>query len=310
VKKARVTVGFSCALEVVCRGIETGAAGSKLNGVIELELGGTSFNVAVALSQAGFSPHLVATIGGHDEFAPIVRQKLKATGIEASLFPVRKRTPVSLLLPEKKWLLTDRRGMDRPLRAAELEELHRHAAPTRVVTGLLPDADEVKIARALFRHQTPDRRLNILNPRASLVVSDLFDLLLPQINWLVLNREESEFFFGLGSRVDQFLHRHNTVLVVTRDTEGAQVLTGGARYRIPAYPDIAVVQETGAGDCFLGYFLASYLQKMPWQMCLKRAVVAAGLKVSRPGSASAPERHEVDVCVAGWHEEVAVDSVT
>ena len=63
----------------------------------------------------------------------------------------------------------------------------------------------------------------------------------------------------------------------------------------PAY-QVQVVDTTGAGDTFCGYFLTGLCQQQALADCLKSASAAAAIAVSRAGAApSIPTRDEVEV---------------
>lgn len=61
---------------------------------------------------------------------------------------------------------------------------------------------------------------------------------------------------------------------------------------------VDVVDSTGAGDTFTGFFLASYQREVSIQDCLRSASLAAGISVTRKGAASSiPETRELDNAV-------------
>ena len=82
---------------------------------------------------------------------------------------------------------------------------------------------------------------------------------------------------------------------------GGAVLDGPAgRLSCPALSAGAAVDTTGAGDTFIGYFLAARLDGAGDETCLRRAAAAAALCVTRPGARDAiPHRDEVDSFLEG-----------
>ncbi len=52
---------------------------------------------------------------------------------------------------------------------------------------------------------------------------------------------------------------------------------------VPSFP-VTPVDTTGAGDCFLGYFLAARDAGAAPGAALRRATAAAAIKVTRPGA--------------------------
>ena len=87
----------------------------------------------------------------------------------------------------------------------------------------------------------------------------------------------------------------NAPLLVTLGPKGAYYEAKGVRSDIAAFPT-EVVDTTGAGDTFLGAFLAQFDKGLPLEACLRWASAAAALQVSRPGAASAiPTAEEIEL---------------
>jgi ribokinase len=83
-------------------------------------------------------------------------------------------------------------------------------------------------------------------------------------------------------------------LLITRGAAGAEYRDGDARWRVPAYP-VTPVDTTGAGDTFLGFFLAALDAGLDGEAALRRASAASAIQVTRPGAADAiPTAAEVD----------------
>ena len=82
-------------------------------------------------------------------------------------------------------------------------------------------------------------------------------------------------------------------LVVTAGELGSIALLSGTQYAQEAFP-VTVIDTTGAGDTFCGYFLAAACAHRSPQMALSEASAAAALAVSRAGAApSIPQVDEV-----------------
>ena len=83
------------------------------------------------------------------------------------------------------------------------------------------------------------------------------------------------------------------LVIVTRGVRGAVMLHEGKFYEIPAYKPQFFLDPTGAGDTFIGAFLAAYIAgKDPlWCMCVGSA--AASFVVEGIGPAVFGERKEV-----------------
>jgi ribokinase len=92
--------------------------------------------------------------------------------------------------------------------------------------------------------------------------------------------------------------RPNQHVVVTRGAAGLLYGHGSERLEVGAFA-VQAVDETGAGDAFIGYLLAAWLQGAPLQERLRRASAAGALAVCSAGAANAiPASFAVDEFLA------------
>lgn len=83
-------------------------------------------------------------------------------------------------------------------------------------------------------------------------------------------------------------------LLITRGAEGAEYVAGGQSLRVAAH-HVPVVDTTGAGDVFLGVFLAEVDRGRPVAAALAFASAAAAVQVTRAGAVGAiPTRSEAE----------------
>ncbi|MEP2532646.1 ribokinase [Shimia sp.] len=83
-------------------------------------------------------------------------------------------------------------------------------------------------------------------------------------------------------------------LLITLGERGAEFRSGGVSEKVAAYR-VKPIDTTGAGDTFLGYFLANYTDGTAVATCLEIASRAAALQVTRLGAANViPTVAEVD----------------
>ena len=112
------------------------------------------------------------------------------------------------------------------------------------------------------------------------------------LSLLILNAVEADqLCAALGVTLDRI---DVPELLVTRGADGAEWLSrGGDRVRVPAQ-QVQVVDTTGAGDTFAGYFTAGRDKGLGPRAALEWASAAAALKVTRSGTADAiPTADEV-----------------
>jgi ribokinase len=107
--------------------------------------------------------------------------------------------------------------------------------------------------------------------------------------------EAAQLARHLGSAQETF---GAPVLLVTEGARGAHCWTGAGEVRQAAFP-VRPVDTTGAGDTFLGYFLAATDLGRPVAEAMRLAAAAAAIQVTRPGAGEAiPTAAEVDAFLA------------
>ncbi len=108
--------------------------------------------------------------------------------------------------------------------------------------------------------------------------------LLPLIELLVVNEAEAaELAAALGCGVDAI---DVPMLVITKGRHGADLRTGAVTAHQPAFA-VEAVDTTGAGDTFLGYFLAKLDAGTDAVNALEFAAAASALQVTQSGAANA-----------------------
>lgn len=86
----------------------------------------------------------------------------------------------------------------------------------------------------------------------------------------------------------------DSVIVLTLGSNGCVCYSNGHTLYQPVF-NVPIVDTTGAGDTFTGYFLSEMCRGSELTHCLKKASAAAALVVSRNGAAqSIPDASEVD----------------
>ncbi|MEL6375509.1 MAG: PfkB family carbohydrate kinase, partial [Pseudomonadota bacterium] len=71
---------------------------------------------------------------------------------------------------------------------------------------------------------------------------------------------------------------------VTQSANGCTIVTGGARYDVPAFPVARVVDTTGAGDLFAAGVLYGLSRDLPPETCGRLGCLAASEVISHMGA--------------------------
>ena len=120
--------------------------------------------------------------------------------------------------------------------------------------------------------------------------------LLPHTDLLIVNEGEAEALAAmLGRPATESGIPH---LVITRGGDGADYTGEAGSFHQPAF-GVDVVDTTGAGDCFFGYFLAELAVGVAVPQALRLASAAGALHVTRLGAGAViPDRADVEAFLA------------
>jgi len=97
----------------------------------------------------------------------------------------------------------------------------------------------------------------------------------------------------VDSAVKAVHNRGASIVIVTLGAEGAVVSVEDTIHRVPAYKPEKLVDPTGAGDAFIGAFLAEYSRGEDCAWCSHVGSAAASLVVEGLGPTSFGDKEEI-----------------
>ncbi|WAK01035.1 ribokinase [Methylobacter sp. YRD-M1] len=118
------------------------------------------------------------------------------------------------------------------------------------------------------------------------------------VDILIVNEIEAQALTGESEpdRIGEALSRRfpQTAVVLTLGDKGASYFSSQARFFQPA-EKVHAVDTTGAGDTFIGFFLAELIKTSDSEIALQWAARAAAICITRHGAAdSIPSRKELE----------------
>jgi ribokinase len=135
-------------------------------------------------------------------------------------------------------------------------------------------------------HQTGDA-WTVLNAAPA---QELRESLWEQIDCLILNESEAEFYTGARPGPDNYERTYQQLLdrgvervILTLGSHGAYVFDEN-RSEFVSAPEVEVVDSTGAGDAFVGRYLSARSQSIGPGESLQIAVDYASKSVEQPGT--------------------------
>lgn len=127
----------------------------------------------------------------------------------------------------------------------------------------------------------------VANPRIEIL--DLIDLFKSSENEI----KELTGKSNLKTAIEKIHDFGVKLAIVTLGSKGAVISAEGSRYFVPIYKSRDVVDPTGAGDCFIGGFLAEFLNKKDVLWCASVGAAAASLSIEKVGSDFIGEKEEI-----------------
>lgn len=267
---------------------------------LEQSLGGNGGTTCYTLARLGTPVRLISLIGS-DSFGDLLVSKLHDAGVDISRIG-RCATPtaasIALVNSKGERLFLHRPGSSSAAFSEPCEFdasligglSHYHLANYCGLPRLRPQAAEflrrAKTARLTTSLDTgwdsKGRWMEDLGP------------CLPYTDILFANEDEARHFSGDNSpeKSARFLLEHGAASVVIKlGGQGCLVLSGDSEIHSPAFP-VEALDSTGAGDCFVGGFLAALHRGKSLADAARFANAVAGLSVQRLGAIAGLRSYE------------------
>ena len=255
-------------------------------------LGGKGANQSVAIARAGVSVAHVGRVFKGDRWAV---ELLASTGVDTDNIALIEGASGHAIIQvddQGENAIVLHGGANQSFSIADIESALNRNQQARYLlmqneTNLLAETFELAQAKGIKI---------VLNPAP--MTDNIKDLPLAKLDTLIVNRGEAEALCGAAD-IDQMTQQMaalapQTRVVVTLGGDGAMLLANGEVTHMNS-PSVDVVDTTGAGDTFVGYFLAGVAEGMNDHDALQRACLAGSIAVTRQGAITAiPDRSEVD----------------
>ena len=254
-------------------------------------LGGKGANQSVAIARAGVSVAHVGRVFKGDRWAVAL---LASTGVDTDNIALIEGASGHAIIQvddQGENAIVLHGGANQSFSIADIESALNHNQQARYLlmqneTNLLAETFELAQAKGIKI---------VLNPAP--MTDNIKDLPLAKLDTLIVNQGEAEALCGAAD-IDQMTQQMaalapQTRVVVTLGGDGAMLLANGEVTHMNS-PSVDVVDTTGAGDTFVGYFLAGVAEGMNDHDALQRACLAGSIAVTRQGAITAiPDRSEV-----------------
>lgn len=247
-------------------------------------LGGKGANQSVALARAGASVSHIGRLCGSDDWALKI---LADAGVDIRHIEIVDEVSGHAIIQ------VDEQGENAIVLHGGANQTFNQATLQTAFTEnpeasyLLMQNECNLIAEAFALVQQKDIKI-AFNPAP--MTAEIKELPLSQLDTLIVNQGEAEALCG-KAELDEMISALQQLLpdtrtVITLGGEGAVLISAGNVLRHKA-AKVDVVDTTGAGDTFVGYFLAGLVNGMDEEFALERACRAGATAVTRLGAISA-----------------------
>jgi len=253
--------------------------------------GGKGLNQSIALARAGAEVAHAGCIGADGLFLKTI---LEQNGVDTSLIESVDGPGGHALIqvtPDGSNSIIIYGGANKTITAAYIEQVMGSFASG----DYLLVQNEINAVPEIIRQGAEQGMKIVFNPAP--MGPEVLDYPLELVDFFIVNEIEGEELTGaresgriLNGMIDTY---PQAVSVLTLGKQGAMLGRGDERITVPAVP-VRAVDTTGAGDTFIGFFLAAIILGHDMEHALQTACRAAAVCVTRAGAAdSIPAMAEV-----------------
>lgn len=285
--------------------------GDGLRRAASFAMGGSPFNLAIALARQGLD---VSFFGGlsDDAFGALLRAALQREGVDDRLAPtVPYKTTLSIVSRdaqgEPRYDFRGDQGAELMIGAESVPAMLPASCRVVALSSYPLVLEPVRHAMLrLARLAAPDRMISLdLNYRPSLVGdrriwAERFAPYESLVTLMKASEEDIHLAYG-GTRspdaaAQHWLSQGAALVLITRGAAGASLFTRDHDLHVEA-PSMPVCDTVGAGDCFHAGFLAALAHRQALtreavlsltvdelRACLRWAVMTASISVTRQGA--------------------------
>ncbi|WP_216849888.1 MULTISPECIES: PfkB family carbohydrate kinase [unclassified Acidisoma] len=267
-------------------------------------MAGGGFNILAAASRQGL-PALFAGLHGTGPYGTRIREELAREGIATLLPPSPEADSgfcIVLVEPDGERTFVTSPGIEASLGERALSDIQLTESDAVFVSGYDLCYPQLGPAIGAWIGRLPLAVWLIVDPGplAAEIPPAIINAAMSRASIWTMNRREAALLGGttdlseLQRRIRPRLPP-DALLIIRDGAAGVHFCFDGCAtfHTIPA-PRVAMVDSTGAGDAHTGVLIAAFAHKIDPLWAVPRANAAAALSVTRPGSATAPNREELD----------------
>jgi ribokinase len=255
--------------------------------------GGKGLNQSIALAQAGACVYHAGKVGAEDAWLKtLMEDKGVDTRFVETINGPSGHAIIQVNTAGENSILIDG-GANQLMSKSDVQRILADFGPN----DYLLVQNEVNAVSHIIRYAKIKGLMIVFNPAP--MAPQVLNYPLELVDILVVNETEARSLTGEIKPVNIYealKHRYpHMAIVLTMGNKGVAYFSSQVQFCQPA-EKVHVVDSTGAGDTFIGFFLAELIKTTDPKTALAYAARAAAICVTRPGAAdSIPSRRELEV---------------
>ncbi|MGX7245031.1 ribokinase [Enterococcus quebecensis] len=242
--------------------------------------GGKGANQAIALSRSGIDVFMLGAVG-EDSFGIELLENLKTNAVNTEMIQAVAKSEsgsahIQINNGDNRIVIIP--GANNLISIDVIKQYQKELLTMDLIVlqNEIPMETVQHIIDFCFEHQIK----TIYNPAPAKEIDEEF---IEKVTYITPNEHETALLFK-GESLEKSLRRYPNKLIVTLGEQGAIFYDGEKEVLIPAHKVAKVVDTTGAGDTFNGYFAKGILDGLSLEKSLALGNAASALAIQAKGA--------------------------
>ena len=242
--------------------------------------GGKGANQAIALSRSGLDVSMIGAVG-KDVFGQALIDNLKENGINTDMIQTVDTAEsgsahIQVMDGDNRIIIIP--GANDRLSIDVVKQYQQQLQQMEMV--ILQNEIPVETIEYIIDFCATQRIQVLYNPAPAKEISEEY---IEKVTYLTPNEHEAVLLFGNKERAE-VLRNYPNKLIITLGDQGATFFDGEAEVIVPAQKVATVIDTTGAGDTFNGYFAKGILEGLTIAESLKLGNAASAIAIQTKGA--------------------------
>lgn len=242
--------------------------------------GGKGANQAIALSRSGLDVSMIGAVG-KDVFGQALIDNLKENGINTDMIQTVETAEsgsahIQVMDGDNRIIIIP--GANDRLSIDVVKQYQQQLQQMEMV--ILQNEIPVETIEYIIDFCATQRIQVLYNPAPAKEISEEY---IEKVTYLTPNEHEAVLLFGNKERAE-VLRNYPNKLIITLGDQGATFFDGEAEVIVPAQKVATVIDTTGAGDTFNGYFAKGIIEGLTIAESLKLGNAASAIAIQTKGA--------------------------